>query len=275
MTALLCFGLSDDDAIGFGWWVEAELSELKGKACIDRRSVGKLIGMTTDVLVEHELWHLGLPIDQTAEEYAKWKKERSNKLAAARKQEQRKNERERKQAERAEKERRLTKAKAETNPRHAAILTMLAGGALSVAELVKRASKTHAFLKWSCRNTTWVNGPPRHASVANLRDAIHETLNQLEAKGAIVTFKVPGKRGPQRKAAGLAGASEGSVGASGTSTAGKPNDCSGFSENDPCHAVGKSQRRDMVFPTPSQQAEMPKTLARKNVDYKQEQREAA
>ena len=279
LIALLRFGLPDNDAIGFGWWVEAELAKLKRQAIrIDRRDVGKLIEMTTDELVEHELWHLGPPADQTAEEYKAWKKERDKRLAAERQQAKRDKEKERKRAKQAAKERKLAKAKAEVHPRHTAIMTMLADGGLSVADMMVRVRKSkrfgnqmidaaHAFRRPSAR-AIWVNGPPENAISRNLRNAIHRAVNQLEAKGVIKSSVRAGRRGPERwvwlveqAETGSVGASVASVSASHPLLGTKPNDFSGFGENDPRHAVGKHQRRDCVFPTPLEQAERPKDVA--------------
>lgn len=90
LIALLRFGLPDDQAVGFGPWCEAELRDLKHQSfCVHKRHVGELIGMTTDELAKFELWHLGLPVDQTVEEHEAWKKEWKRQGAKRRKQEQR------------------------------------------------------------------------------------------------------------------------------------------------------------------------------------------
>jgi hypothetical protein len=178
LVALLRFGLSDESAIGFGWWCEPELPELKRQAFrTNRRNVGKLIEMTTDELVEHELWHLGVPVDQTAEEFKAWKKTRAKELAAKRKQQQRDNLRE-------EKERQMLKlAKVRRNPRDVTVFKILVenGKPMSVAELMEAVRKLYDF---------------HHVrSEAALRKAVHRVINRLKAKDEILTDKRPGPTG--------------------------------------------------------------------------------
>ena len=228
LTAQLCFGLTDEAVTKFGWWCEGELPELRRRR-IKWDDIGQLIGLTFKEWKDAKLYHLR-PIDATAEDIEAWREEQRKKSWAKAQKKRREKLKAEKARKLAAKERKLTRAKAEANPRHAAILTILAeNGAQSVAELVKRARRSHAFVHAKCRNTTWCGKIPRAAIVANLRDAVHETLNQLEAKGAIGTSKVPGKRGPERWAGlveqaeiGSVGASEGSVGASDTMTAENP-----------------------------------------------------
>jgi hypothetical protein len=204
LIALLSLGgLPDAVAIEFAWWCDAELPTLKRQACRTKwRDIGKLIGMTTKELEEYKLWCFGVPADQTPKEFEAWKKERSKRLARERQQERRK----RLKAEKeAEKERKLqmakTMAKKHSNPRHVAILKMLADSRyLSVAEIMKKARKSHAFVRSCNRTTTWVKGPPENVIVTDLRKTVHRSLKQLEAKGAIRTFTIPGERGPERLA---------------------------------------------------------------------------
>jgi hypothetical protein len=246
LVALLHFGLTDEEASAFGYWCEAELPTLK-ECRVNRDDIGKLIGLTTaelDTLGKRGPWCVGLPVDKTPKEFEAWMKERRNKTMAKAQQKQRVKLKGKQELKRLMNERNISKARAEPNKRHAAILEMLIKrGALSVSELERLALKTHAFLKASCLRTTWVKGPPRHAVVANLRDAIHETLNQLEARGVIVTYKVPGQRGPQRVAELGKQAEIESVGASGGPTVEKPNDCSVFRENATRHLTLKNTGR--------------------------------
>jgi hypothetical protein len=279
LMALLQFGLTDEEVAAFGYWCEAELPNLKPHArTLNRLSIGKLIRLTTnelEALGKRAPWCIGLPIDQTAEEFEAWMKKRQKDKTTKRKQEQRKCERETKRAEQAAKERRLTKAQAEANPRHAAILGMLTeSGGLTVAELVKRARKSHAFLRPSCRTTTWVKGPPPHAILRNLRDAVHRVLDQLNAKGAIKSGMRAGERGPERLAwmvvepaeTGPVAASKATVAPSHSPKAEKPNDHGDLVENTPCHATLGDSGNVTPFPTPSERAERLDVAAHEYLD---------
>jgi hypothetical protein len=180
LIALLYFGLADAEVAAFGYWCEAELPVLKDYR-VNCDDIGQLIGLTTaelDALGRRAPWCIGLPIDKTAKEYEVWMKQRQKDMTSKRKQIQRGIERELKRAQQAAKERKLTKAQAEANPRHAVNLAKLVeGGGMAVAELVKAASKSHAFLKPSCRNATWVGGPPPHAIVKNLLVTVHRVID--------------------------------------------------------------------------------------------------
>jgi hypothetical protein len=262
LTAFLCIGESDVVAIKFAPWCEAELPALKRRArCTKWANIGKLIRITTKEIEEY----IGLPIDKTAEEFEAWKKDRSKRMAKERQQQCRERLKE-------EKERKLARAKAEPNPRHAAIHKMVTDpwSSVSVPEIMRKVSKSKAFQRSSRSYVTYVGGPPPSAIVKNLRDAVHETLNQLEAKGIVVTARRPGKRGPvrwvrlaQNAEIGASEPQNGSVGASDPLLDGKCSEVNGLIENNPCHAAYRTWERDAVFDT--QSAEQ-KTLAGSDLD---------
>jgi hypothetical protein len=191
LTALLRFGLTDDSANECAPWCETKLPKLKRQARrMKWRDVGKLIGLTTDELVTFNLW-ITRPADKSPEQYEQWKK--------ARKKEQDKNRaKAARQKRKKQKEAALAIAKkTTTNHRDEAILTMLGDHPTTVSELVKKASKLNAFVRSG--SATWTNGPPAHAIVRNLPLVIRRTLDRLEAKGAIQTWKRIGNHGPERR----------------------------------------------------------------------------
>jgi hypothetical protein len=191
LIALLRFGLTDESAAEQAPWGEAELATLKRRAKRKNwRAVGKLIGLTFDEWKAAKLWMLR-PIDASEQDIKDWRKDQRKSNDAERKRKKREGERKRKQAKLA------IANLLECNPRHVTILEMLinSGEPMSVSDLVKEARKSHAFTRASCRNTTWCSGPPKHAIVRNLPFVVRRTLDQLEAKGIIETYKRSGKHG--------------------------------------------------------------------------------
>jgi hypothetical protein len=157
--------------------------------------------MTTDEMVEYRLWSFGLPIDQTPAQFKAWKEQRRKEQAAARSKKYRDSVKAKKEAEMVTRQKRA-KATANGNARHAAILDWLCDEKyyLSVSEIMKRARKSHAFVRPVSRSTTSVKGPPEETIVTDLRKVVHRCLDQLEAKGVINTWLIPGRRVPQRVA---------------------------------------------------------------------------
>jgi hypothetical protein len=193
LTALLCFGLTDEDAVEQARWCEPELPLLKQRATRQkRREVGKLIGLTFAEWKEAKLWRLR-PVDKTEEGIQEWREDQ-------RKESWKRSSQKRRDKLKKEKRRQLERAKMMvTKPRHTAVLEWLieSGGSASVHALMQRARKSDAFKKSRYNRVHWCGDPPEHAIVSNLRDAVHETLNQLERKGHIETSKHPdGYRGP-------------------------------------------------------------------------------
>jgi hypothetical protein len=204
LIALLSLGgLPDAVALEFAWWCEAELPTLKRQASRTKwRNIGKLIGITTKELGDYKLWCFGVPADQTPEEFEVWKKKRRKEQDAKRSKKYRDKLKVEKEAEKVRMLQMAKQmAKTHSNPRHTEILEMLAESRyLSVAEIMKKARKSHAFVRSCNRTTTWVKGPPENVIVSDLRKTVHRSLKQLEAKGAIRTFTIPGERGPERLA---------------------------------------------------------------------------
>jgi Fe2+ or Zn2+ uptake regulation protein len=193
LTALLCFGLTDESAIEDAPWCVSELPTFKRQARrMKWRDVGTLIGLTFAEWKEAKLWVLR-PVNASEQDIEDWRKDQRKKSWS-------KSQKKRRERDRKQKQAKLATANLERNPRQAAILKMLinSGELMSVSELVKKARRSHAFTRASCRNTTWCNGPPAHAIVRNLPFVVRRTLDQLEAKGIIETYKISGKHGPQR-----------------------------------------------------------------------------
>jgi hypothetical protein len=200
LTALLRFGVTDENAMEDAPWCSDELPTLKRRARrMKWREVGKLIELTFEEWKHAKLWIMQ-PIDASELDIQAWRKERD-------KESSRKSKAKARAKEKQEKDAMLERANAKmetTNPRQDAILEIMIerGGLSSIAvpELMNEARKLPAFTRSQCRNTRWVGGPPASAIVSNLRDAVHETLNQLERKGVVKTYKRPGERGPVRHA---------------------------------------------------------------------------
>ena len=190
LVAFLCIGESDEVAIKFAPWCEAELPALRARR-IKWTDIGKLIGLTTRQLENYNLWCFGLPVDKTAEEFEAWKIKRLKDQAKARQKEYRKRLKE-------QKERRLARAKAQTNPRHAAILKMVTDprSPVTAPEIVRNVCKSRAYQR-HC-SVTYCNGPPAKAMVKNPRMTVHRDLDQLEDKGTVKTEMRRGKYGPVR-----------------------------------------------------------------------------
>jgi hypothetical protein len=194
LVALLRFGLTNEAATKDAPWCEAELPVLEHRAKrMKWCDVGKLLGLTFEEWKKAKLWVLR-PVDATDEEVQAWREKRRKESLLKSKA---------KQCAREIKERQamLANETTKTTPRQTAILEILIGRdglPMSVPEMIKEASKSPAFTRTRCRNTTWSNGPPASAIVRNMRDAVHETLNQLERKRAVATDRRPGERGMVR-----------------------------------------------------------------------------
>jgi hypothetical protein len=90
LIAQLRFGLSDEAAIDFAQWCEAELPELKRQARrMKWREVSSLIDLTLEEWEGHQLWQIGPPVDKTPEELEEWWKDRRKKQARDRQQRRR------------------------------------------------------------------------------------------------------------------------------------------------------------------------------------------
>jgi hypothetical protein len=171
-TAKKRFGLTDQNAIECAPWCEAaELATLKRRSRrIKWREVGKLIGLTFKEWKRAKLFILR-PVDASDSDIQAWREER-RKVSARNRQAKRR--------EKQKREKEIMQATWQaTTPRQKVILEILirhhvAKGfaTKSVPELMKEAKKLSEF-----------------ARVKNLRDAIHETLDQLEAKHAIKTHR--------------------------------------------------------------------------------------
>jgi len=195
LMALLVFGETDDGATAYGFWCEAELPTLRRQAQrMDwRRDVGKLIGLTFEEWGYFKLFVLR-PVDKSEAEIEKWRKkqrkassDRSKAKAKAR--------------EKAEKEQIMQAAiSRKLTPRQNAILEILIahGEMMLVRDLIREASKRHAFVRSRSQKTTWCNGPPSSALPRNFRYVVHRTLDQLVEIGAIQSCQTPGDYGPVR-----------------------------------------------------------------------------
>jgi hypothetical protein len=196
LTALLCFGLNDESAVEDAPWCAADLPAFKRRTKrIKWHEVGELIGLTFDEWEDSKLW-ITNPVDTSAADLQAWREER-------RKESNRKSKQKQRAKEKLEKEWRMAKArKPNDTPRQAAILEILAGrgegipGSMSVPELARKAAKHRAFSRSRCQNTTYCDG--RVPTPRNMRDAVHETVKQLERKHAVGTWTQPGDRGPVR-----------------------------------------------------------------------------
>jgi hypothetical protein len=178
LATLLRFGLTDESAIESAPWCEGELATLKRRArripnkwrdSDIGREVGKLIDLTFKEWILAKLFMLR-PVDASESEIEAWREKRRKESARNRQANRR---------DKLKRERETMQAKWQpTTQRQKAILEILIKNHLgpmwrhitSVPELMKEAKKLPAF-----------------AGVKNLRDAIHETLNQLEAKHVIRT----------------------------------------------------------------------------------------
>lgn len=195
LTALLRFGLTDENAVEDAPWCAAELPTLRRQARrMKWRDVGTLISLTFEEWKYAELYVMR-PIDKSESELEAWREEQ-------RKKSWRKSKAKQRAREKREKEARVAAARTQAiNPRQTAIIEILVGRGgpgmmMPVPELVKVASKSHAFAHSRYRRTFWLNGPPPNAIVRNLRDAVHETVSQLDRKRVIETYKTQGNRGP-------------------------------------------------------------------------------
>ena len=195
LTALLCFGLTDESAIQDAPWCAAELEGLKRQARRwSWRDVGKLINLTYDEREDYKLWILD-PCDVSRKEVQRRQAEKQAKADKERKKRQRLKQREDREAMRS------------TNDRRGAILRMLndisllfpeRSGVVSpprshspftyqgwapVSRLVELAKQSRAFRR------------PDGKPLRNLRDAVHCTVKGLANNGAIATRLEPGQRG--------------------------------------------------------------------------------
>lgn len=270
LIALLRFGLADENAIECAPWCEAaELATLKRRARrIGWRDVGKVIGLTFKEWKRAKLFILR-PVDASESDIEAWREER-RKVSARDRQAKRR------EKQKMEKESMMTMARPQT-PRQKAILEILLRGYFanpmlglwrSVPELMKEAQKL-----------------PEFAGVRNLRDAIHETLDQLEHNRIVK----PHTNRPVRKvmlniwlgdAKAASEALDSGVGLSDPAFEQKARKVNDLAENGTCHApiedmgsvtqknpapVSKPEAPEIMPPTPS---ERPRPLAatRNNVD---------
>jgi hypothetical protein len=175
LSALLCFGLTDESASEDAPWCAAELPALKRKARrLKWRDAGKLISLTFNEWFDAKLWILR-PIDKTEAELDAWRKERRKESWSKSQQKARK-----------KKERMLAKA-ATYPPREAAILEMLLSHKqiipLTVCDLTRLAKKSEAFRRPGA--PTRLKGPQPSDIVRSVRTVVHRVVKRLEAKGVI------------------------------------------------------------------------------------------
>jgi hypothetical protein len=241
LATLLRFGLTDQNAIECAPWCEAaELSALKRRARrIKWLDVGKLIGLTFKEWKRAKLFLLR-PVDASDSDIQAWREER-RKVSARNRQAKRR--------EKQKREKEIMQATWQTTtPRQKAILEILIrhhvakGFAIkSVPELMKEAKKLSEF-----------------ARVKNLRDAIHETLNQLEAKHAIRTHSFRPVRMVMldiwRAPKSASEASDSGVGLSDPAIEEKSREVNDLAKNSTCHAPIRTIGSVTTFPvspTPS------------------------
>ena len=252
LTALLCFGLTDESALHDAQWCAAELDGLKRQAQYMKwNNVGTLIGLTYEEREECKLWRLQ-PCDVSPDEV---KRRQANRRAKADK-ERKKRQREQKHSEREKIQ--VTKNRCE------AVLRMLNDedllfptksrvippprpyhpltyqGWAPVSRLVELATKSRAF----CR-------PDGHP-LSDLRNAVHRALKRLADTTEIETQLVPGQRGMimlvRKTAAGKADAfCHG--GSMASAFPAKAHKTTGFEHKIPASA-GKEDRAAMLHPDP-------------------------
>jgi hypothetical protein len=268
MIAQLACGLSDDAAIGFGYWIEAELPELRREALAfldtdreiekeKKRTLGKFVNMTTKEWVKHKLWQLGDPVDQTPEELKVWWQKRRKEQAEERSQtyrDERKKDKERKKKDR---ERQIAVAKSDPNPRRGAFKVAIVDYQWTpLSEVGQRLSRDPALVR--TKRVTFSSTPPVTAMLKNMRSALHRIADDLEEAGEIESKMRPGKYRPERwvrlleiKENSPKTASQIAVALSHEPLDGKDNSHNGLSENRPRHAAIESWERDAVSDMPS------------------------
>jgi hypothetical protein len=241
LVALLRFGLSDETAIADAPWCEAELPAFKRRAKrIKWHEVSELIGLRFAERNAVKLFNIGKPLDVSVAEIDAWRKDRKRESSRKSKAKQRAKERRMKEAMKA-------RARKQTmTPRQAAVLEILIergdtrGDAMPVPELMAAVSKHHAFTRARYRNVTWGNGPPARVMVSNLRTIVHRTLDQLEGKGAVESYKLPGEHGPVRLAMVRNQASKTSITASHPALFGKASKIKDLTKRGGCPLPTKS-----------------------------------
>jgi hypothetical protein len=240
LTALLCFGLTPENAIEDAPWCAAELAQHKRRAKrMKWRDVGELIDLTFEEWKQCKLFMMR-PVNASLADIEAWREKQ-------RKESWRRSKAKLRAKEKLEKEARMARAhKATNSPRQTAILEILVGRgegrheAMSVPELVRKARKLKSFARSRCQNVTYCDG--HVATPRNLRDAVHEVVNQLVRKCAVETYTSLGDRGPVRWVVMLnrtsTGASETSVGASDGAFGGNASKIKDFTKTGVCpHAL--------------------------------------
>jgi hypothetical protein len=176
LTALMCFGMSEESALESAPWCAAELPLIARRAKrIKWDDIGKRVSLTFEEWKDVGLWRF-MPIDKTPDEIEAWRKQRRKDGAALRQQECR-------ERLRHEKERRLKMLDTITNRRHAAILKVLVdhGHPMRVVDIMPMVRKLYEF-------------KDIHTDTG-FRSVIHKSINRLERNGVITVTKRAGRTG--------------------------------------------------------------------------------